>query len=161
MYSTDARNVVPPRGLPAMPPQLSHWLSTTLLLPFTQGDEGGYTPECHSFTFSLLRPVTQHPKSMGTLWVCKILVTMTQVISGHHLSVNSTVASLRLGSISPYINSKTYSLVSSLLGIPALMSGLAVAIDAPLSVVNRHDLSPIHPMVFRLSLSFMVNTQSV
>jgi hypothetical protein len=48
---------------------------------------------------------------------------------------------------------------SALLGSPVLMSGLVIVMHALVSVVTRHDVLPIWPSAFTVSLPLLVNTQ--
>jgi hypothetical protein len=49
----------------------------------------------------------------------------------------------------------------SLLGGRAVMSGLAIVVDAQVSIVTRYAFSPVHSSVCRLSLLSLSNALSV
>lgn len=74
----------------------------------------------------------------------------TQVIIGHHPSVNPINALVKMGMVFPDAITRTPSLISSLFGSPAILSDLATT-TAPLSVVTWCDLSLICLSEFRLS----------
>jgi hypothetical protein len=54
-----------------------------------------------------------------------------------------------------------YGLIKSPTGSPAVVSGLAMVTNAPISTFARHDLSPLHSLALETVMALLTNTPSV
>jgi hypothetical protein len=73
-----------------------------------------------------------------------ILVTNTPVVDWCRPKDNVTKASFEMERVCPDAVCRAHFVDGTLLGSPAVMTGLTIVTDAPVSTVTRHDLSPIH-----------------
>jgi hypothetical protein len=89
------------------------------------------------------------------------VATNTQVIRSRHPSVIFTNASFKMGRTSRDAICRMCSVVRSLLGSHLVMSRLAIITNDLVSMVTRHDVSPIHPLEFRLSWPCFANVLHV
>jgi hypothetical protein len=143
---------------------LSTWLGLKLLFPYwsllmagplagapplmffcnrrTPVTVAGTSPE-HWTPFSL------HPD--GRPSNPSLLATNNQVVSGHCSRATFTELSFKMGVISHQINCRAHCMGGPISGSPAVISGLAVDMDAPVMMITRYTFSLIRLSACRLS----------
>jgi hypothetical protein len=81
--------------------------------------------------------------------------------SANHPRFSSTGASFKTGRVSPDIICRMYGQLSFSSGSHEMMLGLEMVTDALVFMVMRQVMSPLQPLVFRLTLLLLANTLSV